>query len=480
MNLKPLLGRLSLVEQWAIATVLSVVPLVIAVGYLGYSLQEQNEQHLRLSQQLELVTRSSKATADRARQLVRVARQYSLLTDASFLERYRLTLDALRDDVGTLRPLLNDTAAQDEMDALISTARDIGVALEAPADERTAVLGRSLDLLVSHSDRLRAKAEIYRRSALDTAATEFRSMVNSLFIVTLLALPSTALLMLIGTLTVSRPLWRLSQTIQALAGQNWATPIEIKGPSDLATLGKNLEWMRQRVVAARGKTTAYVQHVTHELKTPIAAVIEAGNLLGEEVPGPLTATQHAIVDVLISNARTLEHLIQQLLNYNAVSYGIATQWVNIDIYALCQTIRTRLDAAEPDKQPRWAFEGYPREVRSDSRLIEMILKNLLDNAFQFIPPHGRIVVQWGRSDQEWHLSVSDNGAGISQSDLASIYKPFFSGTGGRARKTPRTGVGLSIVSECVNLLKGTIEVTSALGEGTTFSLAFPLITEQGQ
>ncbi len=238
--------------------------------------------------------------------------------------------------------------------------------------------------------------------------------------------------------------------------------------------------MRQRVLAARGRTTAYVQHVTHELKTPIAAVIEAGNLLDEEVPGPLTATQHSIVDVLISNARTLEHLIQQLLNYNAVSYGIATQWENIDIYALCQTIRARLDAAEPEKQARWAFEGYPREVRSDSRLIEMILKNLIDNAFQYIPQQGRIVVQWGQSDQDWRLSVSDNGTGISQSDLASIYKPFFSGKSSRARKTPRTGVGLSIVSECVNLLKGTIEVTSALGEGTTFSLAFPLITEEGQ
>jgi two-component system sensor histidine kinase GlrK len=479
MKLKALLGRVSLVEQWAIATVLSVVPLVLAVGYLAYSLQAQNLRHQHLQEQMEQVTRNGKATADRARQLVRVARQYSLLADASFLERYRQTLDALRGNIAKLRPLLNEDTTQDLMDALLVTARDIGTALEAPADVRSAVLGPSLDRLVSQSERLRARAEIYRRRTLTTAETEFRDMVSSLFVVTLLVLPSTVLLMLIGTFTVSRPLWKLSQAIQALAGQNWGTPIDIGGPADLAALGRNLEWMRQRVVASRGKTTAYVQHVTHELKTPIAAVIEAGNLLDEELPGPLTATQHSIVDVLISNARTLEHLIQQLLNYNAVSYGIVTQWENIDIYALCQTIRARLDAADPDKQPRWAFEGYPRQIRSDSRLIEMILKNLLDNAFQFIPQHGRIVVQWGQSDQDWHLSVSDNGAGISQSDLASIYKPFFSGKSGRARKTPRTGVGLSIVSECVNLLKGTIEVTSAVGEGTTFSLAFPLITEQG-
>ena len=480
MKLKALLGRLSLVEQWAIATVLSIVPLVLAVGYLGYSLQAQNTRHHRLLQQMELVTRSSKATADRARQLVRAAKQYSLLADASFLERYQQTLDALQRNVDTMRPLLHEPETQKLMDSVLATARDIGVALKTPADERTAELNSSFDLLIGRSERLRAQAELYRRYAMTTAETEFRDMVNGLFIVTLLVVPSTVLLMLIGTFTVSRPLWRVSQVIQSLAGQNWGTPIEVGGPADLAALGKNLEWMRQRVLAGRQKTTAYVQHVTHELKTPIAAVIEAGNLLHEEVPGPLTATQHSIVDVLLSNARTLEHLIQQLLNYNAVSYGIVTQWDNIDVYALCQAIRRRLDATDPQKQPRWAFEGYPREIRSDSRLIEMILKNLLDNAFQYIPPHGKIVVQWGRTDRDWHLSVSDNGSGISQSDLASIYKPFFSGSSGRTRKTPRTGVGLSIVSECVNLLKGTIEVTSMLGEGTTFSLAFPLIAEQEQ
>ncbi len=203
MKLKALLGRLSLVEQWAIATVFSVVPLVLAVGYLAYSLQEQNLRHQRLQAQMELVTRSSKATADRARQLVRVAKQYSLLADASFLERYRQTVDALRGDVDKLRPLLDETATQDLMDALLVTARDIGVALEAPADARTAVLGPSLDRLVSQSERLRARAEIYRRRALTRAESEFRDMVNSLFLVTLLVLPSTVLLMLVGMFTVS-------------------------------------------------------------------------------------------------------------------------------------------------------------------------------------------------------------------------------------------------------------------------------------
>ncbi len=477
MNPKAAIGRFSLMQLWVAATLLSILPLLIAVSYAAVSLQEKNKDHHRLLKQVDLVSSHSGALAEHVKELLRLSKQFTLLREPSFLQLYRQKLVAMQDDVDALRPILDDPDSQRLMDSLLETANTVRDTLYAGRNIDQTALSNSLQLLVALSADLTSQAANYRRRSLMQGEAEFNAIVNQVFLLAALALPGSLLLMIFAIYMVSRPLWRLSQAIQSLVEQNWEKTIAIQGPADLAALGDNLEWMRTQVVASRRQTTAFIQHITHDLKTPIAAVIEAGNLLHEEVPGPLTPRQHSVLAVLRTNTRNLEHLIQQLINYNAVSHGIVTQWEDVDIYALCQTIRARLEVSQPDKQALWAFQGYPRAVRSDARLIEMILKNLLGNAFQFIPEHGSITVRWGRDDHEWHLAVSDNGPGIHPAELPNIYKPFFKGATDSKPKVPSTGIGLSIVLECVNLLRGKIETCSQPGEGATFTVSFPLATQ---
>ena len=469
------LNRLSLLQRWVFATLLAVVPLLLAISYAALTLQAQTSSQRALLDRMSAVNTHSAAVSEHAKEMVRLSRQYALLKEPGFLDLYRQKQSAMQASIRALRPILDGAESQRLMDALGSTGVRIENQLSAhPPVGNDELLGPA-QLLVSLSAGLADAAQSYRRGGLRRGEEEFNTIVDQLYLVSLLALPGTLLLMLLGTYLVSRPLWRLSQAIRRLAGQDWTRPIAIRGPSDLVALGENLEWMRQQVNASQRQTTTFIQHITHELKTPIAAVIEAGRLLDEEIAGPLTQRQHAIVDVLGTNARNLEHLIQQLLNYNAVSHSLVAQQDEVDVRALCEGTRARLEAASPERNVRWDFHGEPARVRSDTRIVDMLLNNLLSNAFQSLPDGGSIRVRWASRDDGWQLSVSDDGPGIDPAQVEKMYQPLYNGRRGAARGS-RTGLGLSIVLESVNLLRGSIEVDTAPGAGTTFNLVFPPMT----
>lgn len=459
-------------------TILSILPLLIAVSYAVWSLQRQNSDQRQLMEEIDAVTSNSGNVSEHVTELVRFSRQYAILQDQSFVDLYQETFEAMHSSIELLRPLLTRPASQRLMDTLLETATEVRALLDSKAKLTQTNLATSLQLLVALREGLSSQAEIYRRRSLAAGERQINRVVNRLFILTILTLPSTLLLMVTGIYMASRPLWRLNEAIQQLAKQHWETPINIRGPADLVVLGENLEWMRKQIVASDRQKTAFVQHITHELKTPLAAIIEAGNLIHEEVSGPLTPQQRSILGVLRANASSLEHLIQQLLNYNVVSHGMVTLWEDMDIQALCQSIRSRLESSNPDKKVNWNFTGSPEKICSDARLLEMILSNLLGNAFQFVPNDGNITVQWSSNRHEWHLSVSDDGPGIDPDELANIYTPFYMGNAGGPSKVPKTGIGLAIVKECVNLLKGRIEARSGLGKGVSFTMSFPVTSKQ--
>ncbi|MFP5464162.1 MAG: ATP-binding protein [Gammaproteobacteria bacterium] len=472
-RIKVLFGRFSLLQQWVAATILSVLPLLLAVTYAGLSLQQQNSNQHALLGRVDRVGAEGGAVAEHIKDMIRLSRQYALLQEPSFLDLYRQKADAMAASLDSLRPMLDDRESRGAMDALLGTAEEIErVLLDGGGSSQS--LSVPLQLLVSLGEGIAKQVEAYRRRALMEGEQAFNRIVRQLSVLTALALPGTLGLMIIGNYMVSRPLWRLSQAIQRLAEQDWEAPIEIEGPADLAALGRNLEWMRKQIISSERQTMAFIQHVTHELKTPIAAIIEAGSLLDEEVPGPLTSRQRSILTVLRTNARNLEHLIEQLLNYNAVSYGILIRLEEVDIQALFEATRARLEASNPNKKPRWDISGPSRVVRSDPRLLEMILRNLASNAFQFIPNGGDITIHWELEEHEWRLTVADNGPGIAPAELAHIYTPFFSGANDPRERGTQTGMGLSIVLECVHLLNGRIETRSTPGTGAEFILHFPM------
>lgn len=468
------LGRLTLLQRWVLATVFAILPLLLAVGYAVFALQQQTDRQSQSMQRLDQMVSITNQLTDDIREQVRLARQYQLLRDDTLLALFRQKVATVRQTLGDLEDIgltgeWRETVAalQRHSDGLESR---LGLDVEFPAEGIALIL----ESVMATSEELAESIDEARQDEIREGEQDFTRIIDRLFLITMLTLPGTFLLMILGTYLVSRPIWRLSQAIRRLGRQHWEKPITITGPADLVALADNLEWMRQQVRASDQQKTAFIQHVTHELKTPLAAIIEAANLMLDEVTGSLQGEQGKVLEILHSNALNLQQLIQQLINYNAVYHGIMIQPTSVNLMELCTARRHYLESAHPEKMLCWNIDGRPEEVVSDPRLLEMILANLLGNAFQFTPAGGTITVQWAPELSEgWSLTVSDTGLGIATDELERIFMPFYRGQGARGDGYPGNGIGLAIVKTCTDLLSGTVSVESTPGKGTRFTIIFP-------
>src|SRR5205085_11868568 len=105
---------------------------------------------------------------------------------------------------------------------------------------------------------------------------------------------------------------------RGLGEGRFARPIRIQGPGDMVRLGEQLDWLRERLLELEAQKTRFLQHMSHELKTPLTALREGSDLLSSGVVGNLNAEQREITRILQENSIELRKLIEGLLNYSAV------------------------------------------------------------------------------------------------------------------------------------------------------------------
>src|SRR5699024_10581542 len=108
------------------------------------------------------------------------------------------------------------------------------------------------------------------------------------------------------------------KSIRRLGEGDFDTPVEVVGPRDLETLGQQLDWLRQRLVELEEAKTRFLQHVSHELKTPLAALREGAELLCDEVTGRLNTQQLEVTRILRDNSLRLQKLIEDMLCFSLV------------------------------------------------------------------------------------------------------------------------------------------------------------------
>ncbi len=221
--------------------------------------------------------------------------------------------------------------------------------------------------------------------------------------------------------------------------------------------------------------SAFLARMSHEIRTPMNGVLGMSQLLSET---RLTDTQRQYNDVIHSSGTTLLHIIDELLDYSKLEAGKMTvERVPLQPAAVVEdvaamflprvnetgvTLRTSVD---PDLHA-W-FEGDP------TRLAQ-ILTNLLGNAFKFTES-GEIQLTVNQNETgALVLVVRDTGIGIAADKQPALFESFHQATLETTRHYGGTGLGLSITKQFVELMGGTIEVASALGRGTTFTVTLPL------
>jgi signal transduction histidine kinase len=233
----------------------------------------------------------------------------------------------------------------------------------------------------------------------------------------------------------------------------------------------------QAEVANRAKSE-FLAMMSHELKTPLNAVIGFADILCRENLGPIGKREYRgyAEDILVSGNHLLS-LINDILDLSKIEAN------RFELYDETIDVADTLRGILPLHQKKMADDGLELEtqfaaprcgLRADQRALRQMLINLLSNAVKFTPRGGRITVLAG-TDREGRfvLSVRDTGIGIAEEDQPKILLPFNQVDSRLSRKYEGTGLGLPLTKRLIELHGGWLRIESALGSGTSVSLVFP-------
>lgn len=462
---------------------LVAVPLIIGVIHATLEMRRLEEQSSSLVRYGVDATRAAQDLSQETAELDRLARLYQVLGDdnlkevlAQHHERFaaaatllvrlqpddetRTLTDRLRRDV---RALVHEVdvsrGPSDELAAEIQQVAGLYHQVEVLASTvRRAVDGRLGELQVA------------------AARTESRLAWQAIALV-----PVTAVIVWVFVSLLARPIREIDQAISELGRGTFSRTIEVHGPGDLERLGRQLEWLRARLLDLAQEKNRFLRHMSHELKTPLANIREGTELLIEGAVGELDANQREVAVILRENGIKLQRLIENLLTFS--TWQSKATGLELSRFPLRQLVSSVIGAQQMTlvaNRIHVELDVEDVEITADRGKLRLILDNLLSNAVKFTPREGRIAVHGRRVEDQLVLDMVDSGPGIPPQDRGHIFEAFYTGTTGQAGKLKGTGIGLSVVMEFVQAHGGTIELLDRAAEGAHFRIRLPVRPEAAQ
>ena len=241
-------------------------------------------------------------------------------------------------------------------------------------------------------------------------------------------------------------------------------------------MGQQLEWLRLRLLELDSDKARFLRHVSHELKTPLAALREGVALLQDGVTGELNAGQREVIQILHHNTLVLQREIEALLRFNAAAFEARQlQRRDTDLLAL---LEAQVEAQRLQWQARGLrvlVEGPAIWLQVDGDKIASAVSNLLSNAIRFSPKGGTVRMTLSRQADCVRLDVSDQGPGVAKADRDRVFEPFFRGIRQPDDAVRGTGIGLSIVQEYIAAHGGTVRLVED-GVHSFFRMELPHAT----
>lgn len=475
------LHRLSF-RQLLLAAFLSVAGLLAGVSLRGlFALEAQIEQSRAAGDQAVALAAAAQQLAERGVAMERAARQYRVLDDPALRQRFddaRVEATRVLDtQLAAQLPPVVAQAWRDQLEAIaLQLARPRTPRLSDQSD--LAPMFRQLDAAaaaIADQVNQQAQARNARMQAdFETGRLQFGHQV-------LASIALAALAALAFGLWLSRPLRRLEQAVLGLGENRLDQPVQIDGPADLRSLGQRLEWLRLRLQELDEDKARFLRHVSHELKTPLAALREGVALLQDEVAGSLSDNQREVARILDQNTRTLQAQIEDLLRFNAAAFE-ARRLVRrrVDLAALLRqqvdAQRLQWQARQVDVRVEAPAEGPPLQAEVDPDKLGVVVGNLLSNAIRFSPVGGRVRLVLSQRRGWLVVEVVDQGPGVAAADRDRIFEPFFRGEHQPEGQLRGTGIGLSIVREYVQAHGGRVHFLHD-GPGAHVTIELPHVPD---
>jgi two-component system, OmpR family, sensor histidine kinase ChvG len=311
------------------------------------------------------------------------------------------------------------------------------------------------------------RGAVYITRSTTPVLQEMHRIRRGLTMVLALALTLTAGMTLVLAWTISRPLERLAHAARRIAAGDSGLDVPVAGGGEISELGEAFQEMTRKLEARHRYISAFAADVAHEFKSPLTSIRGAAELLAEGAADDLDARQRFLENIALDAAR-LDRLVSRLLELSRIDASDESP-VLVDLEAL---VRRAVERSQgPDGNVVLEYSSSIPVIFARPADLETALLNLLDNALKFSPPGVPVIVQVsGRARERFvTITVEDRGIGIPEANLSRIFARFFTTDADRSG----TGLGLAIVKSVALALGGSVDVHSALGQGTRFTLRLP-------
>ena len=265
---------------------------------------------------------------------------------------------------------------------------------------------------------------------------------------------------------VARPVERVSRASLALAAGEHPGPLPVEGPAEVASLAASFNKLSEDLDRAKDAERSFLLSVSHELKTPLAAIRGHGEAL---LDGVMTVPKAA--GVIVQESKRLERLVRDLLDLarlNQHAFSVTPR--EIDLTRVVHEVVERHEAESVRVGVRLVGDtnGSAPAVADPDRTLQ-VLSNLVENALRTTPTGGTVTVSARRAE----VTVADTGPGLAAEELPRAFERFFLYSRYAEHRAVGTGLGLAIVQQLTEAMGGTVTVASEEGHGAAFTVRLP-------
>ncbi len=455
---------------------LTMLPLVAAIIHTNWQVDLlAKKMHAVVSSSTE-ASETSRMIQNTVLSLERSAGQYLVLNDDSLFRRYKDQRIQLNETMQHLKTLKLSTHLAELLEQLQTSEQVLYEKLqhtkEASPEQikqltyairRLADLAQPLPLEISHTTE-------NQRKAIDQKVTD----IQRLLLWQVLALiPLALLLMIVISSLLNRPMQRLKLAIHRLGDGELSKPVVVSGPQDIRELGHRLDWLRQRLAEIDEQKLMFLQHVSHELKTPLTGIREGTELLLDGVIGQLTNKQTEVMQIIRDSSLQLQAQVEGLLGFNsALLQNSPARNQKLRIDQLLTEVIEQHELTARSRQINLIPDIEVAESKGDREQLRIVIGTLISNAIKFSPLQGTIHVKLRQMKKKIIIDIIDSGPGVHKDDEKQIFEPFYQGSNTPKTHVKGTGLGLAIARRYAHLHNGEVVLENA-NNGAHFQIILP-------
>lgn len=439
--------------------------IISPIGFMLYKTSNVLENQLRqsyLQTQMALELSQQNNRLERlAEDIVRSATQFRIVKLPNIKERLNEQIENFNNQLAIQMFLTEQSQHKQSFDTLFLAIQ-------------TDPLNESINTLPQLT-RTQAEASYHKmETELSDLQEQARLTRQALWLQTGLLVLATLILMLFFSSAITKPIAELITRIQAIGRREDLPVAPIRGPMEIVTLNNKILWLNQHLLQLEQLKREFIQHISHELKTPLTTLREGADLLAEEVPGKLNKQQQHVVSLIQRSSINLQTLIEQLLDYNRLQQSHPLQLQRVDIKKAIMEAVTPLQLLISEKSIQITLPNTSRIIDSDPAMLHRILGNLVSNAIHYSDKRGHVIIDFHVTEKHLIIDVENNGLAIPIEETEKIFEPFYQGKKRRSGPLKGTGIGLSIAMEASKAMHGKLTLHTNTDDKIVFRLCLPL------